>query len=232
MSFLDLLQFVKENGFLGILGLLSLYIIYIIIKSRWPIKIFTKLISKIKQNKYKTIKPPHIYNHDIFDYIDHWIESRIPTIKFSTPFRTVVFRKYLTIYLKTYKNVLLEFLSSKKFEDLDDSEIWKIFLNLINKIIHDYELEMKNATIPDIVIEKMKLKNKEMIDLTIDLIESICTSEFYASKNNILKIYSILNIIYSVLENTISKSEETCNTINGEFKGVVFHDGGTQYIEN
>ena len=56
--------------------------------------------------------------------------------------------------------------------------------------------------------------------------EGICNSTFYNSENNLLKVYSILNIILSVLENTISHSQATCNSINGQLKGLIFVDGG------
>ena len=77
----------------------------------------------------------------------------------------------------------------------------------------------------------MKAKNNDTITLTIDLIEGICTSQFYDSQNNYLKVYSILNILLSVLENTIGNSESVCNSINGQLKGLVFSDGINVYKE-
>jgi hypothetical protein len=93
-------------------------------------------------------------------------------------------------------------------------------LSLINNIIYDYEREMELAGIPKIIIEKMKAKNNDTISLTIDLIEGICSSQFYSSDGNLLKIYSILNIMLSILENTISNSDHICNSINGQLKGM------------
>ena len=86
---------------------------------------------------------------------------------------------------------------------------------------------MDESGIPKIVIEKMKSKNNDTITLTIDLIEGICNSQFYTSDKNFLKLYSILNIILSVLENTISNSENVCNSINGALKGLTY-DGKTE----
>jgi hypothetical protein len=85
---------------------------------------------------------------------------------------------------------------------------------------------MSDVGIPKIIIEKMKVKNNEMINLIIDLIEGISNSSFYDSENNLLKVYSILNIILSILENTISSSDSICNSINGQLKGLTFNDGG------
>jgi hypothetical protein len=114
---------------------------------------------------------------------------------------------------------------------MDDAKLSTSLLNLINRIIYDYERECEEIGIPKIVIEKMKLKNNDTIALTIDLIEGICSSQFYSSDKNLLKVYSILNILLSVLENTISNSENVCNSINGQLKGLKFNDNGKTVIE-
>ena len=79
---------------------------------------------------------------------------------------------------------------------------------------------MESIGIPKIIIEKMKVRNNDTISLTIDLLEGVCNSQFYASDKNLLKVYSILNILLSVLENTISSSANICNSINGQLKGL------------
>jgi hypothetical protein len=104
---------------------------------------------------------------------------------------------------------------------MDDSELWNSLLSLINKIIHDYEKESESIGIPRVIIEKMKKRNNDILSLTLDLFEGVCNSQFYSSDKNLLKVYSILNILLSVLENTLSSSASVCNLINGELKGLV-----------
>ena len=79
---------------------------------------------------------------------------------------------------------------------------------------------MKMIGIPDVIITKMKFSLNDRIDLTMDLINSICDSSFYDSENNNLKIYTFLNIIHSILDNTISNVEPVCNSLNGELSGL------------
>jgi hypothetical protein len=105
---------------------------------------------------------------------------------------------------------------------MDQAQLSTSLLNLINNIIYDYEREADEVGIPKIVIEKMKIKNNDTITLTLDLIEGVCSSQFYSSDKNLLKVYSIMNILLSVLENTISNSENVCNSINGQLKGLKF----------
>jgi len=240
MSELDLNKLVDLYGLNGAIVAIAIVIVSGIIKSKWFENIWSKLTDKIIEyflkkkstsDEVKHIDESDILNHDIFNYIDLWTYSKVPTLKFSTEYRTIVFRKYLSIYLKCYKKILSGFVKDGKYKTMGQSELWKSLLDLINQVICEYEKECKEMNIPDIVISKMKMKNNESIQLTIDLINNISNSQFYESENNYLKIYSILNIILSVLENTISNSETICNSINGQLRGLKINDSGKDVIE-
>lgn len=223
-------------GWPGLIISVIILLLVTLLKSEFFSKVISKLsdyiVEKFMRNKVKDlnekkITESDITNHDIFNYIDFWVYSKVPTIQFSTEYRTVVFRKYLTIYLKSYKSVIANYVSSKEFEKMDDAQICKSLLNLINSIVYDYEKEMVNAGIPKIIVDKMKEKNNTTISLMLDLIDGVCGSQFYRSENNFLKVYSIMNILLSVLENTISNSESVCNSINGQLKGLTY-EGKTE----
>lgn len=222
-------ELMEKHGAKTTIIILLIILLIAMFKTKWVGSVFSKVsdffINKMMKSKTKNkptmnITESEIVNHDIFNYIDFWTYSKIPTIQFSTEYRTAVFRKYLTIYLKSYKDNLQAFINAKNYQEMDESEIWKSMLSLVNNIIFDYEKEMDHMGIPKIVIEKMKSRNNDTITLTIDLIEGICNSRFYTSDKNLLKIYSILNIILSILENTISNCENVCNSINGQLKGL------------
>lgn len=233
MELKDVISVFDNYGWLGGTFIISIFIIIMMVKSKWFGDLWSKLsdrfIERFMRNKTKDlhntakiITDSDIQNHDIFNYIDFWSYSKVPTFQFSTDYRTAVFRKYLSIYLKSYKRNLKSFVSEKAYQKMDDAELWKSFLTLTNDIVYDYESEMKEFGIPSIIVTKMKVKNNDTITLTIDLIEGICNSQFYDSEDNLLKMYSILNILLSVLENTISNSESVCNSINGQLKGLTF----------
>jgi predicted house-cleaning noncanonical NTP pyrophosphatase (MazG superfamily) len=235
MDLKDILDALREYGFSGTIIGFVILCLWLIAKSTWFSNvmakisdgIFDKFSKKSSESPIKVINESDVLNHDIFNYIDFWMYSRVPTFQFSTDYRTVVFRKYLTIFLKKHKENIRKYVDNKNFEKMEDSELWTSLLSLINDIIYDYEKEMELAGIPKVIIEKMKVKNNDTISLTIDLIEGICNSQFYSSDKNLLKIYSILNIILSILENTISNSDHICNSINGQLKGMSM-DGKTE----
>jgi hypothetical protein len=233
MEIKDLTQVFENYGFFGGTLIVILFLLIMMAKSKWFGEIWSKIsdkfVERFMRNKTKdihqnlrNITESDISNHDIFNYIDFWTYSKVPTFQFSTDYRTVVFRKYLTIYLRSYKRNLTSFVNDRKYQQMDDAQIWKSFLNLINTIVYDYEKEMLEVGLPPVVVDKMKVKNNDTITLTIDLIEGICNSQFYDSDKNLLKMYSILNILLSVLENTISNSESVCNSINGQLKGLTY----------
>lgn len=228
----ELINLIDKHGIKGFIGVLIVYSIISIFKSQWFGNLFSKISDKFVERFMKSetkdvnirkINDSDITNHDIFNYIDFWTYSKVPTFQFSTEFRTVVFRKYLTIYLKNYKRNIEKFVADKSYETMDEPQILKTFLNLINQTVYDYEREMSDVGITPIIIEKMKIKNNDNISLTIDLVEGVCSSQFYNSENNLLKIYSILNILLTVLESTVNNAESVCNTINGQLKGMEFN---------
>lgn len=233
MEINDLSSIIDKYGVKGAFFIIIIFLLIGTLKSKWVTDLLSKLSDKFVErfmrsktkdihSHVKMITDSDITNHDIFNYIDFWTYSKVPTFQFSTEYRTAVFRKYLTIYLKSYKRKISEFVNEKEYQKMDDAKVWKALLDLLNRIVFEYEKEMEEAGIPKIVIEKMKTKNNDTITLTIDLVEGICNSQFYDSENNLLKVYSILNILLSVLENTISHSEGVCNSINGALKGLSF----------
>lgn len=226
-------DFVDKYGIGATVLIIILFIIWQILKSKWFGVLLTKLIEKFVEKfmksktkdiseQVRSITESDITNHDIFNYIDFWMYSKVPTFQFSTEYRTAVFRKYLTIYLRNYKKNISNLVTAKDYQTMDQAQITQSMLKLLNNIVRDYEREMLDIGIPQIVVDKMKLKNNDTITLTIDLIEGISNSQFYQSEKNLLKVYSILNIMLSVLENTISNSEEVCDSINGQLKGLSF----------
>lgn len=226
-----------KYGFWGAAISAIIIILVALIKSEWFKKVYTyvadALVERFMKEKTKDSKATlaskitetDITSHEIFNYINLWKFSIVPALVLSTDYRTAVFRKYLTIYLACYKENMKKFISSD-YKSMGPSEIKGAFLDMINHSVFDYERQMLEAGIPQVVISKMKAKNNDTIALTIDLIEGICSSNFYESEGNYLKVYSIFNIILSILDNMLANSERVCNSINGELAGLSFSDAG------
>ena len=212
MTTIDLLTFLKSYGLQGSTLIIILFIIYAFLKTNWVSTKITQLFDNIIYTKPSKINMSHIINHNMFNYIDFWIYSKVPTIKFSSEYRTIIFRKYLIILLMKYRDNVQQYISSRAYEKMDDLELWK--------------------SIPKVIIEKMKETNNEYITLIVDLSETVCNSEYYESDNNLLKIYSIQNILLSILQNVIMNSVSVCANINGQLKGHFVIIDDRKIIEN
>lgn len=226
----ELTNIIEKFGFIGGLVVLLMFIFVSFFNSSVFINFLTKTLESIvkkiiKKSEFSNIKisESDILNHDLFNYIDFWINIKIPTCRFDTNYRTEVFKKYMTLYLLSYKKKLYEFVKSKKYQTMNNTELWNSFFELLNGIVMDYEKEMMIVGINDVVINKMKYINNKMFSLTIELIRGICNSNFYASEKNYLKVYSILNILLSMLENSITIFEDEFVNMNGELSGLMFN---------
>lgn len=238
MGLSEITTLLEKYGINSVFFIILVHVLVTSVKIEWFGNFLSKLSDKFidrfitKGNDIvRNITDSDISNHDIFNYIDFWTYSKIPTFQFSTEYRTVVFRKYLTVFLKSYEKNISKYALSKEYQNMDQAQLSTSLKKLINNIIFDYEREAEEMGIPKVVIEKTKMKNNETITLTLDLIEGVCSSQFYSSEKNLLKVYSIMNILLSVLENTISSSESVCNSINGQLKGLSFNDNGRTVTE-
>lgn len=222
----DLFKLISEHGVLTALVAIVIFVVSMLAKANLLGDI-TKVFGKFKRKKgikssQISVKDSDIIHHEIFNLIDFWVYSKIPTLHLRTDFRTAVFQRYLYIYFKSYKDVLHIFVNDEKYKELDNSELRQALLKLITDIVFEYETEMRKNMLPEVVISRMKSKNNDVLNLTLDLINSICDSDFYNSENNLLKIYSFLNIVLSILENTLSHCEDVSNNINGQMKGLSY----------
>lgn len=216
--------FMKFKEIIGLAATILTAALIAFFRSKLFQPFLSSLINFFSRNKKKSnekkITYSDIINHDVFNYIDFWVYNQIPSLSFDTDYRTFVFRKYLQIYFRSYKSEIKKFLNEKDYKNMDNSELRKNLLSLITDIIKKMEDTMRDNEIPNIIVVKMKNILVERMDLTMDLINSISESNFYDSEENLLKIYSFLNVIHSVLDNTISNIEKVINDLNGELSGL------------
>ena len=163
MGITDLTSLIEKYGIKGAIFIIFMFLLISMLKSNWfsgvLSKISDKFIERFMKNKSKdvsnvrNITDSDITNHDVFNYIDFWMYSKIPAFQFSTEYRTAVFRKYLTIYLRSYKKNISKYVVSKEYQEMDDAKLSTSLLNLINMIVYDYEKEAEEMGIPKVIIE-------------------------------------------------------------------------------
>jgi len=119
MTITEITTLIENYGFRGAIFIILVFLIITAVKGKWFSDLFSKIsesfVERFMRNKAKNddvvrnITDSDITNHDIFNYIDFWMYSKVPTFQFSTEYRTAIFRKYLTIYLRNYKKNISKF---------------------------------------------------------------------------------------------------------------------------
>ena len=95
----DLSKLFEVYGIKGLILAIIIIFMGTMIKSSWFSNILTKLGDKIieyflkrkTKDEVGTIEEGDILNHNIFNYMDLWMYSKIPTFQFSSDYRTIVF---------------------------------------------------------------------------------------------------------------------------------------------
>ena len=107
---------VEHYGLTGAIIVIVLVLLITLMKTKFfsdlTVKFMKKITTKLFKKRKKVVdsstiiqvSDSDIINHEIFSHIDFWVYSEIPTMEFSSEYRTVVFRKYLHIYYKSYKD--------------------------------------------------------------------------------------------------------------------------------
>ena len=98
MELSELALISEKYGIKGTIFMIIVIFIYTLLKSTFINRFFTKIsdkfVERFMRNKTKDsssvrmITDSDIINHDIFNYIDFWSYSKVPTIQFSTEYRT------------------------------------------------------------------------------------------------------------------------------------------------
>lgn len=239
MSIEEIIKITTHFEDKGIGFIITISVLVIVTKSKAVKNILSKLLNffvdKLLMKKESSIEikltESDLIHHDIFSYIEYWTQSNINKINFSTEFRTMVFRKYLKIYLNTYSKEFKTYLIDRSYKVMGDAELRNSIQSLLTRIEVKYEENMIEAGIPQVVIEKMRISNTTTSMMLFNTTENICDSLHYKSEYNYLKIYSIMNTVQGILDAVITQSEKTCNSINGELSGKTYIESGRKYTE-
>lgn len=199
-------------------------------KNKKTRKLFTWIRNTLLYNKKDNkIKESQIINHQVFNFINFWLHNKIPTLSFKTEYRNIVFKQYLTIFCESHYKILKNYAKYGSYRGVDISTLEKQMVRIITDITIDYEEKMISVGIPEVIVSKVRIILRRDLELLVNLIQKITISPVYDEDGNLLKVYSFLNVINTVLESTLINIIEVCDSINGELGGL-YMDGKTEPI--
>lgn len=221
-NILELLKYFIGDFSWEMLSTAIIGVLFAILKNNKNMKkLFIWIKNALSPNKKgNKITESQIINHQVFNFINFWLHNKIPTLSFKTEYRNIVFKRYLTIFYDSHYKILKDYVKSRRYKGVDIPTIEKQMIKILTDITIDYEKNMINEGIPDVIVSKMKIILKRDLELLVNLIQKIIISPVYDGYDNLLKVYSFLNVINSVLESTIINIIEVCDSINGELAGL------------
>lgn len=141
--------------------------------------------------------------------------------------KEVVFKDILVNHMDIYKKHT-GILCNTVNEIKDDSQLYIVSVDIMNKIIHDIRTFYKNNNsynpkdieVLDIVISKYNNWDYDRGLEVMTRIQEICGSAFYPDIYT--KAVTILDTFLFAMNDTVSAANRTLNSINGDLKGLSF----------
>jgi hypothetical protein len=206
-------------------------------KSKWFLALLAKLTDGLLDILMKSrvgnvpvgqvLSSSALVHNTLFSSVDYWVSSVVPSMEFSTSYRNIVFKKYLTLYLTSYKEVISDFVYTEGYVNMDSDEFEQSLRGLINKVVVESDKKMSSAKIPDVVVNKMKAENEKILSLTLDFVGAVSRSKNQVDEKNIAKMQTFLTLINYLLQTIVDGSVGVCNSINGQLSGLSM-DGETE----
>lgn len=189
------------------------------------------IMNSLSKKKTNSITESNIFLHPIFSRLKSWRNDNVMRLKFSTEYRTIIFQKYLSLFLECHENEIKTFIEKKEFQKMDGAQLLSVVSDLITEINSQHEVKMVDFGIPYVVIERMRKYNTSKTSLVHDHFRSIFENNFYESENNFLRIYTALNLITLLIQIALVNSEIVFNSIGEELSGRTIIHMGREFRE-
>lgn len=192
---------------------------------------FNWLFSSISKKKTNSLTESNVLKHTIFNRLMGWADGDVMSLRFSTDYRTIIFRKYLLLYLECHHNKIKSFIDDKGFQTMDGPQLLSAISDLITEINREHEKRMIDFGIPYVVIERMKKYTTINLSMAHGHLRNIFENDFYSSANNFLRMYTALNIITLLIQVVLNNSEIIFNSMGDELSGRTIVFLGKEYKE-
>lgn len=206
-----------------------IYALYYLSKSKIVGKIANKLMNRIidkisndtKKEADTNIKNSDIENHHIFNKMNNLLYRDIYTVDFGEDTMNILMRDYLSIIIKEFKVGIKVFVNKGDYIKMTPTEYTSELNRVINEILCKIDREVENRSLPVILVDNMKLKTITAVNFFMEITAGIASSHHY--ENNLIKTFSILNILSTVLDNLITKSSiKVADFIYEDLKGISY----------
>lgn len=181
-----------------------------------------KVTVNLDEEKHDEHTWNELLKHSFFRSIQKMINYEIHHLDIKERLRRAVFRDFLLIVFTIIHDNIRIFISSGDMDKMSSEEFHDKLFQLVDKFVQDYERTAKNQGIPDVIIEKFNIWNKDQVEMIYKFINDICEADDWYTTNSI-KFYSFLNQMTSILDITLIHARKTLISLNGELDRVVYN---------
>lgn len=216
MTMVEIINMIKEVGVTIVLigAVIYLLVKYFssLIESKTPKKIIPKEAQAVQYNSVKCLKSLHVY----FNKVDGIIETKLPITTIGGPARTEIFRDILTIFYKTAKDVIRDFLD----KDITMQNFLTENYKAANQIISESNKRMREAGIPEVVIIKFNQWNNDRHEYILSTISDVDSCDVFSTV--VEKQHSILDLYTNSSYFVLIDAERTLKSLNGDLTGTIY----------
>lgn len=193
---------------------------------------FVKFYLDRKSKKLKLAEKdvPMFTEHQIFSRLEMLKNHIAMSFELANKGKEVVFKDLLINNIDIWRDIareLAEEFDQRSEETNDPIELYNLIMKHYERGMHRSSNYYKNNNYTsdeqdalDIVMSKFNKWNFPRMESTHETIRSICNSQFYNGDK--VKAAVVLDILLSMLVDTINDAQLTLNEINGDMRGLVF----------
>lgn len=161
-----------------------------------------------------------LIRHPFFPAMRYAVKYRIPHLDIVEPCRKLIFRDLLRIKFTVFLDNVYAFTSRQDLNEISVEHFHEAVLTAVSVSIAEYEQKMREAGIPDIVIDRFGRWHQNTVDLIMELIENASNSRFYRDNNS--RMIAILDWLQAAFQITLLDAEKTLGSLNGELDGIIY----------
>lgn len=218
-TFADIQKLANSNGLPFVIALLAVflgaYAVYAGIK-RWS---NTPIPEPEEEPSYEEVFRD-LTRHPFFASMQHSVKYRIPHLDIAEPCRKLICRDLLKIKFTVFLRNIQDFLQHGDLNSMSVEHFHESAVMVVSTSVVEYEQQMREAGIPEVVIDRFGHWHQNTLELIMGLIENASNSRFYRDNN--ARMVAILDWLQAAFQITLLDAEKTLTSLNGELDGIVY----------
>lgn len=217
MEWIEIVNVIKDVGVSAVIIGAVVYLLVKYFAALIDSKIAKKMpkTQEVEELQYDSVKGLREI-HPIFNKIQGIIDTKLPITNIGGPVRTEIFRDVLKVFYEIAEYEIESLLQ----KNITSENFLSSNYNMVNAIIKDSSIKMRNIGVPEVVVTKFNQWNSDRHEYVLNTISDIDSSDVFST--TIEKQYAALNLYMDTCYFTLMDAEKTLKSLNGDLTGAVY----------